>query len=44
MCKELNCLPYAGGWFDQDPEICQDFKIISNVIAEEEDKKSKQKK
>jgi len=44
MCKEFNCLPHLGGWFDQDPDICNAFKIISNVIADEENKKSKKKK
>jgi hypothetical protein len=44
MCKEFNCLPYSGGWYDQDPEICAAFQLISGIIAEEENKKAKKKK
>lgn len=43
-CNEFKCLPEAGGWNDQDPEVCQDFMVILNVIAEEENKKTKKKK
>jgi len=31
-CKEWNCLPNAGGWYDQDPEICESFTVIQNEI------------
>jgi hypothetical protein len=44
MCKEFGCLPNAGGWYDQDPEICTAFEIISNVISEVEHDKAKQAK
>lgn len=44
MCKEFACLPDSGGWRDQDPDICQAFAVISNVVAEEENKKAKSKK
>ena len=43
MCKEFQCLPYSGGWYDQDPDICKAFALISNVISEEESKKAKKK-
>jgi hypothetical protein len=44
MCREFNCLPYSGGWYDQDPDICNSFSVIYNVISEEENKKAKNKK
>lgn len=31
-CKTWNCLPQAGGWYDQDPEICEAFTVIENEI------------
>ena len=43
MCQEFHCLPHSGGWYDQDPDICQAFALISNVISEEEAKKAKKK-
>jgi hypothetical protein len=42
-CKEFQCLPHSGGWYDQDPDICQAFMLISGVISEEESKKAKKK-
>lgn len=34
ICKDFNCLPEAGGWYDQDPEICWAFNEISSAISE----------
>jgi len=44
MCKEFNCLPVAGGWLDQDPFICATFRLMSNIVAEEENKRNKKKR
>lgn len=44
MCKEFQCLPNTGGWYDQDPDICTAFEVISNVISEVEHDKAKQAK
>jgi hypothetical protein len=43
MCKEFHCLPDSGGWNDQDPQICASFKLISGIVAEEENKRAKKK-
>ena len=43
MCKEFNCLPDSGGWYDQNPYVCEIFGIISQIVAEEENKKHKKK-
>jgi hypothetical protein len=43
MCKEFNCLPDSGGWYDQSPDICEKFEIITKIISEEESKKNKKK-
>lgn len=34
-CKDFNCLPNAGGWYDQSPEVCESFMIIQNAVNEE---------
>jgi hypothetical protein len=41
LCKEFNTLPKAGGFFDQDPDIIDDFKVIIEGVANVEKKKQK---
>jgi len=43
-CREFNCLPDAGGWYDQSPYVCTVFSLIKSIEAEEENKKSKKKR
>ena len=31
-CHTWNTLPQSGGWYDQDPEICEAFTVIENEI------------
>jgi hypothetical protein len=40
-CKANNCLPDAGGWYDQSPEVCEMFTIFNSIVSEEEAKKNK---
>jgi len=31
-CKEWQVLPDKGGWFDQNPDICEAFSIMDDEI------------
>lgn len=42
QCKEFNSLPTSGGVLDQDPNILDDFGIISSQIAKVEKRKDKE--
>jgi hypothetical protein len=45
-CKRFRCLPEAGGWLDQDPDICGAFEAIAQeyeVWEEEERRKAERR-
>lgn len=39
-CEKFQCLPEFGGWYEQSPEICFAFSLITSIINEEEGKKA----
>jgi hypothetical protein len=41
QCDKFHCLPNAGGWYDQKPELCDAFTVIMGIISDEENKKTK---
>lgn len=32
MCKEFNCLPYEGGYFDQPAKWVEAFELIKSIM------------
>jgi len=41
-CHTWNCLPQGGGWYDQDPEICEAFTVIENEVNKVKNEKARQ--
>jgi len=40
-CKNWNCLPDKGGWYDQNPYVCDIFSFIDDIVSQEESKRAK---
>jgi hypothetical protein len=38
-CKNWGILPDSGGWYDQNPYVCEVFGMVDNIVAEEENRK-----
>jgi len=38
-CKNWGVFPDEGGWYDQNPYVCEVFGFIDNIVAEEENRK-----
>jgi hypothetical protein len=41
MCKEFNCLPFDGGYFDQPSIYIEAFELIQNTINQYRAQESK---